>query len=156
MMTAGTMAAPDLAQEPESGYARLDQQLRWYDSKSLEAQWWYKRVKLVQFILGALVPLTATLDGVVTALLGAAVIVLEGLQQINQWQHNWITYRSTCEALRHEKYMYLGKAGIYDTPNEEERRKLLVERTEALISTEHSKWITRQEYDKKRAGAEKP
>jgi uncharacterized protein YdeI (BOF family) len=30
-----------------------------------------------------------------------------------QYHPNWITYRSTCEALKHEKYLYLAKAGPY-------------------------------------------
>lgn len=133
-------------QEPDSGYERLEQQIRWYDAKSGSAQRWFKRVKVSEFILSALVPVTATWNGWVTAVIGIGVVILEGLQQLNQWQHNWITYRSTCEALRHEKYTYLGRSGSYDGATDEEAKKMLVERTESLISTEHSKWISRQEY----------
>jgi hypothetical protein len=100
--------------EPDSGYPRLEQQIRWYDSKSGQAQRWFKGVKAAEFVFSALVPLTALWNGWVTASLGIAAVVLEGLQQLNQWQHNWITYRSTCEALRHEKYSYLGRSGSYD------------------------------------------
>ena len=94
-------------------------------------------------------PLTALWNGWVTAAIGVGAVVLEGLQQLNQWQHNWITYRSTCEALRHEKYSYLGRSGSYDGMDDTEAFKALVERTEALISTEHAKWISRQEYEQK-------
>jgi Protein of unknown function (DUF4231) len=135
--------------EPNSGYQRLEQQIRWYDRKSNRAQRFYKWVKGGEFILGVCVPFTAKIDGTLTAILGGAVVVLEGLQQINQWQHNWITYRSTCEALRHEKYTYLGRAGVYDGKSDEEARKILAERVESLISTEHAKWISRQEYQTK-------
>src|SRR5262245_65870746 len=92
-------------QEPDSGYLRLEQQIRWYDTKSASAQWWYKRVKLFEFILSGVVPITALLvnGGWVTAIIGALAVLREGMQQLNQWQHNWITYRSTCEALRHDK-----------------------------------------------------
>jgi hypothetical protein len=136
-------------QEPDSGYPRLEQQIRWYDSKSGEAQSYFKRVKICEFVLSALVPVTATWNGWVTAFLGFGAVVLEGLQQLYQWQHNWITYRSTCEALRHEKYSYLGRSGSYQGMNDEEAQRALVERTESLISTEHAKWISRQEYDLK-------
>jgi hypothetical protein len=47
---------------------------------------------------------------IVTAGLGVLITVLEGLLHLNQYQQNWINYRSTCEALKHEKYIYLGKA----------------------------------------------
>jgi hypothetical protein len=132
--------------EPDSGYPRLEQQIRWYDSKSGQAQRLYKGVKLAEFILSALVPVTALWNGWVTAALGVGAVVLEGLQQLNQWHHNWITYRSTCEALRHEKYSYLGRSGAYDNLDDGEAKKMLVERTESLISTEHAKWISQQEY----------
>ncbi len=131
--------------EPDSGYNRIESQISWYDSKSGSAQWWFKRVKALEFISSALVPCTAFLNVYVTAGLGVFAVVLEGLQQLNQWQHNWITYRSTCEALRHEKYSYLERSGPYERLTNEEARKALVERVEALVSTEHSKWIAFQE-----------
>jgi hypothetical protein len=52
-------------------------------------------------------------------------------------------YRSTCEELRHEKYLYHGKAGPYATA--ETPYALLTERVESLISKEHAKWVTGQE-----------
>ena len=73
------------------------------------------------------------------------IAILEGASQVNQWQHNWITYRSTCEALRHEKYTYIERADPYDIDDDKNARKLLVERVESLISTEHSKWIAVQD-----------
>ena len=129
-------------QEPDSGYERLEQQIRWYDTKSGQAQKYFKNVKVAEFVLSAIVPFTATWNGWVTGAVGLGALLLEGLQQLNQWQHNWITYRSTCEALRHEKYAYLGRSGSYDGMTDEEAKKALVERTEALISTEHAKWIS--------------
>ncbi|MEI9412924.1 DUF4231 domain-containing protein [Mesorhizobium salmacidum] len=142
------MSAPGSTEsEPDSGYQRLEQQIRWYDSKSGDAQRCYKNVKIAEFILSALVPLTALWNGWVTAALGVGAVVLEGLQQLNQWQHNWITYRSTCEALRHEKYSFLGGSGSYDGLSKDEAHMALVERVESLISTEHAKWISKQEYE---------
>lgn len=85
-----------------------------------------------------------------TASIGAAAVLLECLQQLNQWQHNWITYRSTCEALRHEKYSFIARSGSYEGMDDIQAHKALVERVEALVSTEHAKWITRQEYDPKK------
>jgi hypothetical protein len=133
--------------EPNSGYPRLEEQISWYDRKSSYAQRLYKWIKSVEFILGATIPFMAKVDANVTALIGVIVVVLEGLQQINQWHHNWITYRSTCEALRHEKFTYIGRSGVYDGKNDQEAKKILTERVESLISTEHAKWISRQEYD---------
>jgi Protein of unknown function (DUF4231) len=144
-----------VSDEPDSGYSRLEQQINWYDSKSGSAQKFYKRIKFVEFSLGAAIPFMAHVSPWATSTIGVAVILLEGLQHLNQWQHNWITYRSTCEALRHEKYSYLGRSGVYDSHSDEECKKILVERVESLVSTEHAKWISRQEYDSKKAKVKK-
>lgn len=133
-------------QEPDSGYQRLEQQIQWYDSKSRTAQKYYKVIKFFEFFCGSIVPFMAHVNSYATSFLGVAVIMLEGLQQLNQWQHTWITYRSTCEALRHEKYSYLGRSGVYDDVDDNAAKKILVERIESLISTEHAKWISKQEY----------
>ncbi|MHC6591591.1 DUF4231 domain-containing protein [Arthrobacter sp. C152] len=37
----------------------------------------------------------------------------EGAQHLYQFQERWITYRSTAAALKHERYLYLAKAGPY-------------------------------------------
>jgi Trk K+ transport system NAD-binding subunit len=78
------------------------------------------------------------------------VVVLEALQSIYQFQNNWISYRSTAEALKHEKYLWYAGAGHY--LNAENPEALLAERIEALISTENAKWIS----DKEQAGKARP
>jgi hypothetical protein len=35
------------------------------------------------------------------------------LHQMNQYHSNWITYRSTAEALKREKHLFLATAGPY-------------------------------------------
>lgn len=133
-------------QEPDSGYGRLESQIAWYDTKSQSAQKYYKWSKYAVIAASALIPILAVTDWkYAAALLGALIAILEGMQHINQWHHNWITYRSTCEALRHEKYTFIERADPYDDLEDVEARKLLVERVESLISTEHSKWIASQE-----------
>ncbi|MGR6967974.1 DUF4231 domain-containing protein [Geodermatophilus sp. URMC 61] len=129
--------------EPPPGtdptWDRLQDQLAWYDRKSGAAQRAYKRVKIAQLLLAAAVPVAvaARLPGVVTALLGALVVVLEGVQQLYQWQTNWVLYRATNEALQHEKFLYLAGAGPYSGP---QPRRVLAERVEGLVSQEHAKW----------------
>jgi hypothetical protein len=137
----------DIVEEQDSGYLRLDQQIAWYDRKSMDAQRLYKRTEVAEVFCAVLVPVTATINAFLTALLGATVVILESFQQINQWSQNWITYRSTCESLRHEKYSYLGKSGSYEGKTDEEAKRILTQRVESLISTEHAKWISRQEYE---------
>jgi hypothetical protein len=94
---------------------RLEDQIGWYDNKSGRAQKWFKTLKIVQLVTAGAIPLIAVLNVPFTqetaAVLGLVILVVEGLQQLNQYQANWINYRSTCESLRHEEYLFLGGAG---------------------------------------------
>jgi hypothetical protein len=130
-------AAPEAAADPT--WARLEDQLAWYNHKSASAQRAFKRVKVAQLVLAAGVPVAVAspVPGIVTAIFGALVVVLEGVQQLYQWQTNWVLYRSTHESLTHEKYLYLAGAGPYSGA---ERRRVLAERIEGLVSQEHAKW----------------
>jgi Protein of unknown function (DUF4231) len=79
--------------------------------------------------------------------LGVVVVVLEGIQSLNQFQQNWIAYRSTCEELKHGKFLWLAKAGPYATTNAPDA--LLAQRVEALITREHAKWLVTREQGEK-------
>ena len=128
-------------------WERLEDQLGWYDRKSASNQQAFKRLKVLQLVAAAAVPVVASVDAEVwiTGGLGALVVVVEGVQQLGQFQQNWLNYRSTCETLKHEKYLYLAGAGPYRRSDQPEQ--LLAERIEGLISQEHAKWAPGHEED---------
>jgi hypothetical protein len=123
---------------------RLEDQIGWYDKKSSANQRTYKRVKTVEILAAAAIPLLAALKfsyiAMVTGSLGVVITVLEGISHLNHYQENWIAYRSTCESLKHEKYTYLGKSAPYASAPDP--RALLAERVELLVSQEHAKWAS--------------
>jgi hypothetical protein len=136
---------------------RLEDQINWYDRKSRAAQRWYKRVKVVELIVAAAVPPLAALEAsaALVSVVASVVVVLEGLQHLFQWNEHWIAYRSTCEALKHERYLYLAHAGPYAAAPDP--RALLAERVEGLVSQEHAKWAsTHQEGSRPSEGAGRP
>lgn len=137
--TPRTARPADPAALTDPTWARLEDQLDWYDRKSQAAQSAYKRVKVAQLVLAAGVPVAvaSAAPGVLTAVLGGLVVVLEGVQQLYQWQTNWTLYRATAEALKHERWLYLSQAGPYTG---DERDQVLAERVEGLVSQEHAKW----------------
>lgn len=118
---------------------RLEDQLGWYDRKSVSAQRAYKRVKTLELVVAAVVPMLAGLSApaALTAALAVVVVIAEGVLQLNQWQTTWVLYRGTAEALKHEKYLHLSEAGPYAGPD---RDRVLAERVEGLVSQEHAKW----------------
>ena len=135
-------------------WLRLEDQIEWYDRKAGHHQRWFKWLKVVQIVAAATVPVMAGLgaSGWVAGALGSLIVVLEGVQQLFQFQQNWVSYRSTCEALKHEKFLYLATAGPYATA--ERPQALLAERVEGLVSQEHAKWAAHQE-EAVRAGGQK-
>jgi uncharacterized protein DUF4231 len=122
---------------------RLEHQLSWYSRKSAENQRRYKWLKLLEIAIAAALPVVAALHSPVwvTGTLAAVIVVLEGAQHVYQFQEHWITYRSTAEALKHERYLYLAGAGPY-TGNDQHRQ--LAERLEGLLSQENTKWTASQ------------
>jgi hypothetical protein len=119
---------------------RLDDQIVWYDRASVSAQFWFKALKIVQLVAAAIIPLFV-LFGVpnsekVAAVLGLIILIVEGLQQLNKYETNWIRYRSTCEALKHERYLFKTSAGPY--AKAEQAIPALVQRIDDLISQEQA------------------
>ncbi len=132
-------------------YARLEDQIEWYDRKSSQAQRIFKRMKIVEILAAAMIPFLAALpfkdDKYVTAGLGVLITILEGILHLNQYQQLWNTYRSTCEALKHEKFTYLASAGPY--AGNADPHGLLAERVESLVSQENAQWNSFQQQSSK-------
>lgn len=62
----------------------------------------YQTSKIAAIIVAAAVTICAALSVAawVTASLGGVVVVIQGLQQLFQWQMNWITARQSSETMR--------------------------------------------------------
>jgi hypothetical protein len=136
---------------------RLEDQISWYDNKSRVNQRWYKWLKLLTMVSAVFVPVLSVPNWGrhYVAALGIIIVLAEGIQQLNQFQANWIAYRSTCESLRHEKYLYLAQAGPYQSTDKP--ITVLAERIEGLVSQEHAKWVSAQnEAGKKTSQATAP
>lgn len=148
-MEATANASPDAV---DPAWSRLEEQLDWYDRKSIAAQRAYKDVKIAQLAAAAAVPVLAAADVPKAWIAGvsALLVVLAGLQQLYQWQTNWVLDRSTAEALKHERYLYLGHAGPYGARN---RHRVLAERIEGLVSQEHARWTQAQDQTSERSNS---
>ena len=130
-------------ERPSSSWLRLEQQIEWYDRKSTYAKRWYHRLKVTQILVAAAIPVTVAANAaqITAAVLGATIVVFEGFQQLFQFHSNWTTYRSTCERLKHERYLYEARGGPYGGNNPDAR---LAERVEGLVSQEHAAWTSSQ------------
>ena len=147
------MPEPELPDSPTA--FRLKDQIDWYDKKSGKAQRAFKRIKVTEIIAAALIPFLDSLSAIVPWLrnhiplvaggLGILITILEGILHLYRYQENWNNYRSTAEALKHEKYLYLGKAGPYAKTATSDPDALLAERVEGIVSQENAKWTNLQQ-----------
>jgi hypothetical protein len=126
-------------------WERLEEQISWYDRKSQSDQRVYKAMKVCQIVTAAAMPFAASISAPIWVAGGggAVIVVIEGIQQLMQYQQNWITYRATCERLKHEKFLYLSHAGPYAAALDPD--VLLAERVESLVSQEHAAWAANRE-----------
>lgn len=156
-MSAATVSPGPGDSKQDPVMQRLDDQIDWYDRKSRSAQRIFKNSKIVEILAAALIPFMAGMKfqyhEVVTGGLGVLITILEGFLHLNQYQQIWSTYRSTCEALKHEKYLYLAGAGRYDGVSNP--RALLAEQIEALVSQEHTQWSSIQQQGQKAANSDR-
>lgn len=142
---------PDTANDPI--LERLEDQINWYDHKSRAAQHTFKRIKVVEILAAALIPFLTAINAPqlhmtqVIGGLGVLITILEGVLHLNQYQQNWTSYRSTCEALKHEKFVFLALAGPYAAASNP--KSLLAERIESTVSQEHAQWASVQQQSQK-------
>jgi hypothetical protein len=132
----------DIKDTPNPTLKRLEDQIDWYDKKSSYNQRRFKILKISQIIAGALIPFASSVGApaAVAGGLGVLIVIFEGLQSLSQHQQSWISYRSTCQKLTQEKYLWLAKAGPYESaPNPD---AVMAERIEALMSSEITNWST--------------
>ena len=124
---------------------RLDDQISWYENRSARDQRDFKRLKYVEIVAAAAIPVVtvAHVYRLVPALLGGIIVVIEAVLHLNQYQRNWLVYRSTAETLKSERALYLASAGHYGATSDP--RALLAERIEGVLSHEHQKWLSEQE-----------
>jgi Protein of unknown function (DUF4231) len=138
---------PDAPKSPEEvTLLRLQDQLDWYSAKSSQNKSWFQGLKMLTIVSAALIPVLVTshvpYGSQVSAALGVLIAIVEGLQQLKQYHGNWISYRSTAEALKHEQFLYLAKAGPYISADH--AQSMLAERIESLITQEEGKWVSTQ------------
>lgn len=123
---------------------RLDDQIKWYDAKSAQCQFRYKSIKIGIGLCSLLIapagllwqncPLTPWGISILGLLIASGTFILS----LNQYHENWLHYRTTCELLKHEKYLYLTRAGGYSASSAPFQE--LVERCESIISSENIDW----------------
>lgn len=146
---------------------RVDGQQKWHSVKSSKYKWWYFILQSISIIGAATIPVISLSSSsehnvrIAVALLGASAAIAVSASNLFQCRELWVRYRSTAEALKHEKYLYLtGSAPFTDRDS----FSLFVNRVESILANQNSGWIdtvrnmvsgTKDEQDK-RASRQQP
>ena len=130
---------------------RVEDQIEFYDRKSGINKKWFITLQIITLVASAFVPVFSIFTSlmwarVVVAVLGSATAITTGVVSLCKYREHWIDYRTTAESLKHEKYMFLTKNGLYVG---DDAFAILVERVEALVSQENSAWQQKLETHKK-------
>lgn len=118
---------------------RVEDQIVWYDKKSVTNKTLYYTLKVLEILFAASIPIITLFENtkIIIAILGALISVIASILALYKPNDKWKQYRNTAEALKNEKHIYLAKTGTYTT---DEPYKMLVERIEFIVSKENSNW----------------
>src|SRR6266487_1140977 len=122
---------------------RLNDQIGWYDRRSITNKRWFKRLRFAEIVAAATIPFLSGFAGdsfpvkIAIGVLGVLVAVVASLLGLLQLQVHWIEYRATAESLRKEKFLFLTQTEPYD---KDDAFHLLVQRVEGLLSKENTDW----------------
>ena len=141
---------------------RLDNQISWYGKKAAYNKFRFRICQLIIIAASAIIPIinlgiplsnsNAAYQALgVTAILGGVITIVTALSQLDSYFETWVLYRTTAEALKRERFLYFNNAADYSTLAEDVKNKLLVERIEALLSSENSKFLSLQQHSRQQS-----
>ncbi len=129
----------------------LNNQRSWYSHRSNHSRIVTQRLSIAVLGAGALVSIIQVFPSglwaqLITALLGGAVVIAKGLEQIWGHEGSWVGYRKASEAMKHHYRIYINNAGGYeDQPDEDQAFRAFVENIEFIIAEESMQYWQRKE-----------
>ncbi|HEY7572904.1 MAG TPA: DUF4231 domain-containing protein [Nitrososphaeraceae archaeon] len=136
---------------------RLDDQRSWYAQKAAFNKSRYRTFQIIAIIATAIIPvinLTSgwSLDSVTqraallaSSIISAGVAIIIAISQMEKYFETWLLYRTTAEALKRERFLFQNSCAQYSNLSEPDKNRLLVERVEAMTSSENSKFFAFQQ-----------
>jgi len=124
---------------------RLDEQINYYEKAAGRAKLMHVRLQSAIIVLSVMVPVAVShpqdwSGWLRIVVVGASLLLpaMTGLTSFRKYGETWITFRTTAELLKSEKYLFLTGSGRYrDNPHAFHD---LVEAVEALLIAEHTKF----------------
>ena len=129
---------------------RIDCQIEWYDKKAIHCKKYHDNISITSIfcssissvicIVSLIFPQTSMIFTIISSLISLLLTTILALDKLKKYQELHTQYRTTCEKLKQEKFLYLTYAGEYYGNYDEENFKLFVNRCESIMSTEIGTW----------------
>lgn len=129
---------------------RVDTEIQWYNKRSNYCQRMYQGFQVAKIVLAALIPLLSAYSeksymvALTVGSFGAVIAIIESIGKLFKYQEYWIQYRTTCELLKHQKYVYLTQSPPYNRSNQT-TENIFIQNIETIISSENNQWKTTNE-----------
>ena len=116
----------------------------------------YQLTRALALVIAAAVTVSAGVAAppLLTAGLGAAIVVLEGLQQLFQWHLGWIAYRRAAETMRQHALDFVAGVGPYASTDPAQRIAALAQARRDVALAENWAWAGRMRRDGRQEGAD--
>ncbi len=132
--------------------SRYQKEITYYEEHAIKNKRIYIIFQWIVIALSAVIPvLVVTLEDRYKLLIaGLGVILAIGTTGLKtfKYQETWINYRTVAETLKKEKYFF--DAGLEGYDEAVNPKALFIDRVEALISREHSLWVSVQHQRKEK------
>lgn len=127
---------------------RVIGQIKLYDKKSSENQFWYKLFMIISIIISGMIPiLTLMLDlpfgfiiKIVISALSSTVTAISAIIALNNYRELWVQYRTNCEILKSILHRFFMKNGEFANVENDEEYEILTASCENYITKEFTTW----------------
>ncbi|MBV8453503.1 MAG: DUF4231 domain-containing protein [Deltaproteobacteria bacterium] len=122
---------------------RVDTQSKWYGDHADRERVMFYTIKTAQIVATAIISIGSFFKypSIISACLGVLIVAMESLLQLSQCHEYWLRHRSIQLRLDSERSLFKGLAGPYAAG---EPFKILVQRVEALLSSDTEVWIKQE------------
>lgn len=124
---------------------RLEAQIAWYDNAAKRNKKAFQILKISEIVVASTTPFLiahSDVDGgplhVIAALMSILIAVLAAMLGAFKLQEKWIQFHTVSEQLKHEKYMFLARAGVYE---KNVSFPAFVKRIEVILIRENLDWM---------------
>lgn len=154
----------DVTRITPAGYIeeRVQGQIKYFNTKSGQAQQKYKFYKRLEFILAASIPVTITFSSMaisketvfwhvgtakfdldlffqlMAAAAGVVMAIISKVVDLEDFHKRWTDFRTNSEAMQHQLFLYRTRTGEYD--DEEEAFSKFVDHIESILNNDVLKW----------------